>query len=31
MEFKTIDVQGFEGALAGMRNPLKSYDRADSF
>ena len=31
MEFKTIDVQGFEAALSGMRNPLKSYHRADSF
>ena len=31
MEFKTIDIQGFEGALSGMRNPLKSYHKADSF
>ena len=31
MEFVTIDVQGFEGALQGMRNPLKSYNKADSF
>lgn len=31
MKFETIDVYGFEGALAGMRNPLKSYHKADSF
>ena len=27
----TIDVQGFESAMRGMRNPLKSYNKADSF
>jgi hypothetical protein len=31
MEFITIDVQGFESAMRGMRNPLKSYNKADSF
>lgn len=30
MEVKTLDVQGFEAAIAGMRNPLKSYAKADS-
>ena len=30
MEIKTLDVQGFEAAIAGMRNPLKSYGKADS-
>ena len=30
MEFNTLDVQGFDSALKGMRNPLKSYDKADS-
>ncbi len=30
MEFNTLDVQGFDSALRGMRNPLKSYDKADS-
>lgn len=31
MELITLDVQGFESAMRGMRNPLKSYDKADSF
>lgn len=31
MEFMTLDVQGFESAIRGMRNPLKSYDKTDSF
>ena len=31
MKIVTIDVQGFEAAIEGMRNPLKSYNRADSF
>lgn len=30
MEFNTLDVQGFDSALWGMRNPLKSYNKADS-
>lgn len=30
MKFETLDVQGFDSALWGMRNPLKSYDKADS-
>ena len=30
MEFNTLDVQGFDSALRGMRNPLKSYDKADT-
>ena len=30
MKFETIDVWGFDGALTGMRNPLKSYHKADS-
>lgn len=31
MQIVTIDVQGFEAAIEGMRNPLKSYDKRDSF
>ena len=31
MDFMTIDVQGFESDMRGMRNPLKSYNKADSF
>lgn len=30
MKFNTLDVQGFDSALWGMRNPLKSYNKADS-
>ena len=30
MKFETIDVTGFEAAISGMRNPLKSYHKADS-
>lgn len=30
MKFETIDVQGFDAAMSGMRNPLKSYHKADS-
>ncbi len=30
MNFNTLDVQGFDSALWGMRNPLKSYDKIDS-
>ena len=30
MEFNTLEVQGFDSAIHGMRNPLKSYDKADS-
>ena len=29
-KFKTLEVGGFEGAIHGMRNPLKSYDKSDS-
>lgn len=31
MKFKTIDVQGFYPAMRGMRNPLKSYSKADTY
>lgn len=31
MDFQTLDVQGFDSAMRGMRNPLKSYDKADSY
>ena len=31
MKIETIDVQGFDAAFEGMRNPLKSYGRADSY
>ncbi len=31
MNFKTLNVAGFEGALQGMRAPYKSYDKSDSF
>ena len=30
MKFETLNVSGFESAMRGMRNPLKSYDKADS-
>ena len=30
MDFQTLDVQGFDSALRGMRNPLKSYNKVDS-
>lgn len=30
MEIKTLEVAGWEAAIAGMRNPLKSYHKADS-
>ena len=30
MEINTIDVQGFEAAIRGMRNPLKSWYMNDS-
>lgn len=30
MNFKTLEVCGMEQAIKGMRNPLKSYSRADS-
>ena len=29
-KFETLDVQGFDSAMAGMRNPLKSYSKADT-
>ena len=31
MKIETIDIQGFDAAFEGMRNPLKSYGRADSY
>lgn len=31
MEFKTLDVRGWEAALMGMRNPLKSYSKYDTY
>ena len=30
IEFKNMDVWGFEGAIRGMRNPLNSWDKSDS-
>ena len=30
MKFETLEVAGLEPAISGMRNPLKSYDKADS-
>jgi len=30
MKFETLDVQGFDAAITSMRNPYKSYDKADS-
>lgn len=29
-KFKTLEVGGFSGAIHGMRNPLKSYEKSDS-
>ena len=29
-QFQTIEVAGFVPAIAGMRHPLKSYDKADT-
>lgn len=31
MQIKTLNVSGFESAIAGMRNPLKSYKNRDSY
>lgn len=31
MKFEKTDVWGFEGALRGMRNPLNSWDKSDSY
>ena len=31
MKFENTEVFNFEGALRGMRNPLQSYDKSDSF
>lgn len=28
--FQTVEIAGFMPAIAGMRHPLKSYDKADS-
>ena len=30
MEFKNVEVMGFEGAFRGMRNPKNSWDKSDS-
>jgi hypothetical protein len=30
VHFQTIEIAGFISAIAGMRHPLKSYDKADS-
>ena len=30
VNFQTIEIAGFMPAIAGMRHPLKSYDKADS-
>ncbi len=30
VNFQTIEIAGFISAIAGMRHPLKSYDKADS-
>lgn len=30
MKFETLEVAGWTPAIAGMRNPLKSYHKADS-
>lgn len=30
MDFQTLMVAGFDSAMRGMRNPLKSYDKSDS-
>lgn len=31
MKFENVKVYGFEGALRGMRNPLESWNKSDSF
>lgn len=31
VNFQTVEVAGFAPAIAGMRHPLKSYDKADSY
>ena len=31
MDFKNTEVYGFEGAIRGMRNPLESWGKSDSF
>lgn len=31
MKFETLDVQGFEPALKGMRNPMNSWNKSDSY
>jgi hypothetical protein len=30
-KFTTLEVSGFKPAIHGMRHPLKSYEKADSF
>jgi len=31
MKFENTDVWGFEHAIRGMRNPLNSWDKSDSY
>ena len=31
VSFQTLEVAGFAPALAGMRHPLKSYQKADTY
>ena len=31
MEFKFTEVFNFEGAIRGMRNPMDSWDKSDSY
>lgn len=30
VNFQTVEIAGFAPAIAGMRHPLKSYDKADT-
>ena len=30
INFQTVEIAGFISAIAGMRHPLKSYDKADT-
>ena len=31
MKFERTEVMGFKGALRGMRNPMNSWDKSDSY
>ena len=31
IEIEKIDVNGFEAAIRGMRNPMNSWDKSDSY